>query len=79
MRVEVLSSINSGKHNKGDIVDFPEPEAKLLIDSGAAKATKEKVNTKEPSKTKPTQNTTAPKKPKKKKAAKKGAKSNGGK
>jgi len=74
MKVEVLGSINSGKHNKGDIIDLPTPEAEQLIKQGAAKATKEKVSKKEPSKEKPILNTKAPKKAKKGKG-----KSNGGK
>ena len=53
MKVEVLGSINSGKHNRGDIINLPDAEAEKLIASGAAKATNKKAEKKEPSTTKP--------------------------
>lgn len=40
MKVIALCSINSGKYNKGDVInDLSEEEAKQLIKSGAARLT----------------------------------------
>lgn len=37
MKIEVQCSINSGRHNKGDILDLPKDEAERLIKKGSAK------------------------------------------
>lgn len=42
MKVEVLSSINSGQFDRGDIEDFPDEQAEYFIKKGIARSLSDK-------------------------------------
>lgn len=47
MKVEILCSINSGQFDRGQVLDLPTDEAKVLIEAGAAKKLKKSLSLRE--------------------------------